>query len=193
MKTIGNIFFYWLIISAFSFYAVDVFANDAEKSTSFHDFVVEDIFGDPFDLSQLEGKKVMVVNTASKCGLTPQYEELESLYREYGGENFTIIGFPANNFMNQEPGTNEEIVAFCQENYGVTFSMMSKVSVKGSDIAPVYEWLTSEALNGKMDVRISWNFQKFLIDEKGQLHDVLSPRESPRSEQVLSWLSGIAE
>jgi len=193
MKTIGNIFFYWLIISAFSFYAVDVFANDAEKSTSFHDFVVEDIFGDPFDLSQLEGKKVMVVNTASKCGLTPQYKELESLYREYGGENFTIIGFPANNFMNQEPGTNEEIVAFCQENYGVTFSMMSKVSVKGSDIAPVYEWLTSEALNGKMDVRISWNFQKFLIDEKGQLHDVLSPRESPRSEQVLSWLSGIAE
>ncbi len=193
MKTIGNIFFYWLIISAFSFYAVDVFANDAEKSTSFHDFVVEDIFGDPFDLSQLEGKKVMVVNTASKCGLTPQYEELESLYREYGGENFTIIGFPANNFMNQEPGTNEEIVAFCQENYGVTFSMMSKVSVKGSDIAPVYEWLTSEALNGKMDVRISWNFQKFLIDEKGQLHDVLSPRESPRSEQVLSWLSGNAE
>ncbi len=193
MKTIGNIFFYWLIISAFSFYAVDVFANDAEKSTSFHDFVVEDIFGDPFDLSQLEGKKVMVVNTASKCGLTPQYKELESLYREYGGENFTIIGFPANNFMNQEPGTNEEIVAFCQENYGVTFSMMSKVSVKGSDIAPVYEWLTSEALNGKMDVRISWNFQKFLIDEKGQLHDVLSPRESPRSEQVLSWLSGNAE
>lgn len=193
MKTIQNMFFYWLILSAFLFYAGDVFANDSEKPSSLHDFVVEDIFGDPFDLSQLKGKKVMVVNTASKCGLTPQYEELESLYREFGGENFTIIGFPANNFMNQEPGTNEEIIAFCQENYGVSFPMMSKVSVKGRDIDPIYEWLTSKELNGKVDVRISWNFQKFLIDEEGQILDVLSPRESPRSEQVLSWLSGITD
>ncbi len=193
MKTIGNILFYSLIVSAFSFYTMDVHAKDAEKPQSLHDFIVEDIFGDPFDLSQLKGKKVMVVNTASKCGLTPQYEELEALYREFGGENFTIIGFPANNFMNQEPGTNEEIITFCQENYGVTFPMMSKVSVKGRDVAPVYEWLTTKELNGKQDVRISWNFQKFLIDEDGQIHDVLSPRESPRSEQVLSWLSDIAE
>ncbi len=193
MKTIGNILFYSLIVSAFSFYTLDLLANDAENPKSLHDFVVEDIFGDPFDLSQLKGKKVMVVNTASKCGLTPQYEELEALYREFGGDRFTIIGFPANNFMNQEPGTNEEIITFCQENYGVTFPMMSKVSVKGRDVAPVYEWLTTKELNGKQDVRISWNFQKFLIDEDGQIYDVLSPRESPRSEQVLSWLSGIAE
>lgn len=157
--------------------------------STLHDFVVEDIFGDSFDLAQLKGKKVMVVNTASKCGLTPQYEQLEELYRTHGGDDFVIIGFPANNFMNQEPGTNEEIITFCQENYGVTFPMMSKVSVKGRDIAPVYEWLTSKELNGKMDVSISWNFQKFLIDEEGQLVDVLSPRESPMSEKVLSWLS----
>ncbi len=161
----------------------------AKEPVTLHNFVVDDIFGDPFDLSQLKGKKVMVVNTASKCGLTPQYEQLEELYSTYGGDNFVIIGFPANNFMNQEPGTNEEIITFCQENYGVTFPMMSKVSVKGRDIAPVYEWLTSKDLNGKMDVSISWNFQKFLVDEEGQLVDVLSPRESPMSDQVISWLS----
>lgn len=164
-------------------------ATDVSEQKVLHDFIVEDIFGDPFDLSQLRGKKVMVVNTASRCGLTPQYEQLEELYRTYGGDNFVIIGFPANNFMNQEPGTNEEIIAFCQENYGVTFPMMSKVSVKGRDIAPVYEWLTSKELNGKMDVSISWNFQKFLVDEHGQLFDVLSPRESPVSETVINWIT----
>ncbi|MDR4988681.1 MAG: glutathione peroxidase [Bacteroidales bacterium] len=169
---------------------VPVFADDQPDRPSFHDFVVEDIFGDPFDLAQLKGKKVMVVNTASRCGLTPQYEQLEELYRTYGGEDFVVLGFPANNFMNQEPGSNDEIMAFCQENYGVTFPMMSKVSVKGSDIAPVYEWLTTKDLNGKKDVRISWNFQKFLIDEEGRLVDVLTPRESPLSETVISWLTG---
>ncbi len=166
-----------------------VAAMDVSKQKVFHDFIVEDIFGDPFDLSELKGKKVMVVNTASRCGLTPQYEQLEELYRMHGGDDFVIIGFPANNFMNQEPGTNEEIITFCQENYGVTFPMMSKVSVKGRDIAPVYEWLTSKELNGKMDVSISWNFQKFLVDGEGMLFDVLSPRESPLSDKVLEWLS----
>ena len=192
MKSFLNVY-YKLKMFGITALAVLVFAgyttNEASiKPAGLHDFVVDDIFGDPFDLSQLKGKKVMVVNTASKCGLTPQYEQLEELYRTYGGDDFVIIGFPANNFMNQEPGTNEEIITFCQENYGVTFPMMSKVSVKGRDIAPVYEWLTSKELNGKMDVSISWNFQKFLIDEEGQLVDVLSPRESPMSEKVISWL-----
>ncbi len=154
-----------------------------------HDFVVDDIYGEPFHLDQLAGKKVMVVNTASRCGLTPQYEQLEELYRTYGHLDFVIVGFPANNFMNQEPGTNEEIIAFCEENYGVTFPMMSKVSVKGRDIAPVYEWLTNKELNGKMDTRISWNFQKFLVNENGQLVDVLSPRESPLSDKVVEWIT----
>ncbi len=163
-------------------------ANSHSKS-SLHDFVVEDIYGDAFDLAQLEGRKVMVVNTASKCGLTPQYEKLEALYREYQDYGFVVIGFPANNFMNQEPGTNEEIIAFCQENYGVSFPMMSRISVKGSDIAPVYEWLTRKELNGFRDSEIQWNFQKFLIDERGQLVDVLSPRESPLSDEVVNWIT----
>ena len=103
---------------------------NAQSGTTLHDFKVEDIYGDTFDLAELKGKKVLVVNTASKCGLTPQYEGLQALYEKYGGESFTIIGFPANNFANQEPGTNEEIVEFCQANYGVEFPMMSKISVK---------------------------------------------------------------
>jgi glutathione peroxidase len=180
---------YGMSLLAIIFFAGFTVPVSGKAPSTLHDFVVDDIFGEPYDLSQLKGKKVMVVNTASKCGLTPQYEQLEELYKTYGGDNFVIIGFPANNFMNQEPGTNEEIITFCQENYGVSFPMMSKVSVKGKDIAPVYEWLTSEELNGRMDVNISWNFQKFLIDEDGQLVDVLSPRESPMSENVISWLS----
>ena len=105
---------------------------------SFHDFVVEDITGEEFDLARLKGKKLLVVNTASECGLTPQYEDLEKLYREYGDEDFVIIGFPSNDFASQEPGTNEEIAAFCQKTYGVTFPMMSKITVKGDEIHPVY-------------------------------------------------------
>ncbi len=153
-----------------------------------HSFTVEDIYGEPFDLSSLKGKKVMVVNTASRCGLTPQYEDLEKLFQQYGGDRFVIIGFPANNFMNQEPGTNEEIAEFCQSNYGVSFPMMSKVSVKGKDISPVYAWLTQKGENGVMDADVSWNFQKFLIDEEGRLVDMLKPRDSPLSEKVISWL-----
>ncbi len=154
-----------------------------------HDFKVEDVYGDQFDLASLKGKKVMVVNTASKCGLTPQYEDLEGLYREYADQGFVVIGFPANNFSNQEPGTNEEIIEFCQSNFGVSFPMMSKISVRGEDMAPVYRWLTQKSQNGKMDSEISWNFQKYLIDEQGHLVDVLNPRESPRSEKVLNWLN----
>jgi glutathione peroxidase len=153
-----------------------------------HSFTVEDIYGEPFDLASLKGKKVMVVNTASKCGLTPQYEDLEKLFRQYGGDRFVIIGFPANNFMNQEPGTNEEIAEFCQSNFGVSFPMMSKVSVKGKDISPVYAWLTQKRENGVMDADVSWNFQKFLIDEEGRLVDMLKPRDSALSEKVISWL-----
>lgn len=168
---------------------VQALENNAETAGSLHDFVVQDIYGDSFDLSDLSGKKVMVVNTASECGLTPQYEELEQLYQKYGEDGFVIIGFPANNFMNQEPGSDEEIITFCEENYGVSFPMMSKISVKGNDIAPVYEWLTHEELNGKMDAEIAWNFQKFLIDADGQIVDVLSPRDSPLSSEVIDWIT----
>jgi glutathione peroxidase len=162
----------------------------SQTASGFYSFKVKAIDGTEFDLATLKGKKVMVVNTASKCGLTPQYEELEELYRVYGGSgDFVIIGFPANNFMNQEPGTDEEIEAFCSQNYGVTFPMMSKISVKGKDIHPLYQWLTTKELNGVKDSNVTWNFQKFLIDENGNLAEVIPPREKPMSDKVLNWLN----
>ncbi|HAX97177.1 MAG TPA: glutathione peroxidase, partial [Prolixibacteraceae bacterium] len=141
-----------------------------------------------FDLASLKGKKVMVVNTASKCGLTPQYKILQEIYDQYGGEKFEIIGFPANTFMNQEPGTNDEISTFCSSNYGVTFPMMSKISVKGDDIHPLYAWLTQKSENGKLDAEVTWNFQKFLIDENGNLVDFLKPADKPDDKKVTDWL-----
>ena len=164
-------------------------AMNAQNEKSFHDFTVEDIYGDTFDLSDLKGKKVLVVNTASKCGLTPQYEELQAIYEKYGGDKFTIIGFPANNFANQEPGNNEDSVEFCTANYGVSFPMMSKISVKGDDIHPLYSWLTQKSENGKLDAEVTWNFQKFMIDEQGNMVDYAAPREKPGSEKIMNWIT----
>tara|TARA_B110000459_G_scaffold189050_1_gene222813 strand:+ start:3502 stop:4074 length:573 start_codon:yes stop_codon:yes gene_type:complete len=159
-----------------------------ENKTSLHEFEVEDINGGSYDLSQHKGKKVMVVNTASKCGLTPQYEALEKLYKTYGGDDFVIIAFPSNNFMGQEPGSDEEILTFCKKNYGVTFPIMSKVDVKGKDKCEVYKFLTSMSLNGLEDNDVKWNFQKYLIDENGFLVQVISPRTQPDSPEIISWL-----
>jgi len=161
----------------------------ASSQETFHDFKVENIVGEVFDLSSLKGKKVLVVNTASKCGLTPQYEQLQEVYEQYGGENFEIIGFPANNFLKQEPGTNEEIAAFCKKNYGVSFPMMAKISVKGDDMHEVYQWLTQKSKNGKMDSKVKWNFQKYLIDENGNLVDMVPPKTKPDDEKIISWIS----
>lgn len=157
---------------------------------SFYDFTVQDIDGNDFPMSQLEGKKIMIVNVASKCGLTPQYEELEEIYSKYKDDNFVIIGFPANNFLKQEPGTNEEIKEFCSSSYGVTFPMMSKISVKGDDMAPIYAWLTSKELNNLKDSSVKWNFQKYLINEKGELIDVVKPMTKPDSEEIINWIEG---
>ena len=132
----------------------------------------------------------MVVNTASKCGLTPQYKHLQSLYEQFGGEKFVIVGFPANNFMKQEPGTNEEIAEFCEKNNGVTFPMMEKISVKGDDMHPLYHWLTEKSKNGVMDSEVGWNFQKYLVDEKGQLVKMVEPKTKPDDEQIVSWVKG---
>ncbi len=164
-------------------------ATIAQQKT-LYDFKVTSIEGEEYALSQLKGKKVMVVNTASKCGLTPQYEALEKLYKEYGNEKFTIIGFPANNFLSQEPGTDEEIKEFCTKNYGVSFPMMSKISVKGDDIHPLYQWLTKKTQNGVVYADVSWNFQKFLIDEDGKVVKAISPRQKPDSEEIISWITG---
>ncbi len=162
---------------------------NAQEYKSFHDFTVKDIYGEEFSLSQLKGKKILVVNTASKCGFTPQYEDLERLYKEYGGDNFQIIGFPANNFLWQEPGNNEEIAAFCKKNYGVSFPMMSKISVKGRNIHPLYRWLTSKKENGVMDSKVKWNFQKYMIDEEGRLVGIVAPKENPYTKKILNWIT----
>lgn len=158
------------------------------SAQSFYDFKVRTLEGKDFDLSTLKGKKVMVVNTASKCGYTPQYEDLQNLYEQFG-KNLVIIGFPANNFLNQEPGSASEIRQFCTEKYEVTFPLMEKISVKGDDMHPLYKWLTSKSLNGVMDSEVKWNFQKYLIDENGKLVDVIYSKEKPNSEKVLAWLA----
>jgi len=156
--------------------------------TSIYDFKVKTLEGDDFDFATLKGKKVMIVNTASKCGLTPQYEQLEALYQKYGGESFVIIGFPANNFMKQEPGSAAEIREFCTKNYGVTFPMMAKISVKGDDMHPLYQWLTQKAKNGVEDSNVKWNFQKYLIGKNGQLEKVISPGTKPDNEEIVNWI-----
>ena len=158
------------------------------QTSGFYDFKVKTLDGGVFDFSSLKGKKVMVVNTASKCGNTPQYKDLETLY-ENNKDVLVIIGFPANNFANQEPGTAVEIRKFCTENYGVTFPMMEKISVKGNDMAPIYKWLTSKSENGVMDSEVKWNFQKYLINESGKLVEVIEPKEKPTSDKVAAWLS----
>ena len=153
-----------------------------------YQYKVEDLSGKPFDFAPLKGKKVMIVNTASKCGLTPQYKDLEAIYKEYKDKGFVIVGFPANNFASQEPGTNEEIQTFCQQNYGVTFPMMDKVSVKGDDMCEVYKFLTQKSKNGLQDSEVEWNFQKYLIDEKGELVKVIKPKTLVTEPEVINWI-----
>lgn len=153
-----------------------------------YQFKVEDLSGDTFDFASLKGKKIMIVNTASKCGLTPQYKDLEAIYKEYKDKGFVIVGFPANNFASQEPGTAKEIESFCQQNYGVTFPMMNKVSVKGNDMSEVYKFLTQKSKNGLQDSEVEWNFQKYLINEKGELVKVIKPRTLPTDPEVINWI-----
>ena len=160
------------------------------NSQSIYQFKVNDIDGQSFDFESLKGKKVMIVNTASKCGLTPQYEQLEAIYKKYKDNGFVIVGFPANDFMGQEPGSNEEIGDFCKKNYGVSFPMMSKISVKGKKMAPIYQFLTSKKHNGFEDSKVKWNFQKYLINEEGKLVKVIAPTTKPDDTSIISWIEG---
>lgn len=160
------------------------------KKQTIYQFKVTDLYGKEFDFSTLKGKKLLIVNTASECGLTPQYKDLEAIYKKYKDNNFVIIGFPANNFGSQEPGSNEQIAKFCQMNYGVTFPMMSKISVKGKDIHEVYQFLTQKNKNGLQDSQVEWNFQKYLINEEGELIKVLSPRVLPTDTEIVGWING---
>ncbi len=191
------------------------------SQNSIYDFTVKDINGHKFPLSQLKGKKVMIINVASKCGFTPQYKQLEELYKKYKDDGFVIVGFPANNFKHQEPGNNEEIKKFCTMNYprrraagyqkeiinrpkgrginplsasgglnyGVSFPMMSKISVKGSDKAPLYKWLTEKQLNGKSNSVVKWNFQKYLIGRDGKIDYVINPWVRPDNKKIVNWIT----
>lgn len=176
------------MLKSFFLTAISLFILSMGTAQNFYDFTVKDINGNDFNFSQLEGKKVMIVNTASKCGFTKQYEGLQELYEKYKDDDFVIIGFPANNFRNQEPGSDEEIKKFCKKNYGVTFPMMSKISVKGDDIHPVYQWLTKKDKNGVKDSEVKWNFQKYLIDTEGGLSEVIGTRTKPMDKKIISWI-----
>ncbi len=160
------------------------------QTQTIYQFKVTDLYGKEFDFSTLKGKKLLIVNTASECGLTPQYKDLEAIYSKYKDKNFVIVGFPANNFGSQEPGSNEQIAKFCQMNYGVTFPMMSKISVKGKDIHEVYQFLTQKDKNGLQDSQVEWNFQKYLINEEGELIKVLSPSVLPTDTEIVGWING---
>ncbi|SJZ33545.1 glutathione peroxidase [Sediminibacterium ginsengisoli] len=154
---------------------------------SIHQFKVKSIEGGIIDFSAFKGKKILVVNTASKCGYTPQYEALEKVYEQYR-DKLVIVGFPANNFGAQEPGTDGEIQEFCKARFGVKFPLSSKISVKGDDMAPIYKWLTSKAENGVLDATIAWNFNKFLLDENGKMLAYFPSKVTPDSEEILKYL-----
>ncbi len=154
---------------------------------SIYDFKVEALDGSTIDFASFKGKKILIVNTASKCGYTPQYEGLEALYKKMEGK-LVIIGFPANNFGGQEPGSSKEIQEFCKKNYGVTFPLAAKVSVKGDDRAAIYNWLCTKSENGVLDADIKWNFNKFLLDENGKLLYYFDSKVTPMSDELVSKL-----
>ena len=175
-----------MILSILFFFKFLFFAQGNDNiPKSIYDFKVEALDGSTLDFSKWKGKKILIVNTASECGYTPQYEQLEAVYNKYK-DKLVIVGFPANNFGSQEPGSNQEIAAFCKKNYGVTFPMAAKISGKGDDMAPIYEWLTEKDYNGFSDNSVKWNFQKYLIDEKGKLVAVYKPGVKPDDKEIIA-------
>jgi len=172
-----TIFFYFIssILFTTSIYAQSV-----------HQFTMNDIEGNPVELSKYKGKVLLIVNTASKCGLTPQYEGLQATYDKYKDEGLVILGFPANNFMGQEPGSDEKIKEFCTKKFDVTFPMFSKISVKGKNIDPLYTFLTTKKENGKVDAPVAWNFQKFLINKEGKVVQSISPGKKVTETAIIN-------
>lgn len=161
---------------------------NTSPSMSFYDLSATDINGKTVTMEQYRGKKIMVVNTASECGYTPQYARLQELYAAYKDKGFVILGFPSNDFGGQEPGSEQEIAAFCQKNFGVTFPMMAKVSTKGDSRHAVYQWLASKSMNGVMDTGVKWNFHKYLIDGDGRLAMSLESGVDPLDERITAWI-----
>lgn len=192
MKHFKSLFFAALLFASCQNFAqlnqsLSVKTEAPMKKESIHQFKVVDLNGDVFDFAKLKGKKIMVVNTASECGFTPQYKDLQALSEKYQ-DRLVIVGFPANNFGQQEPGTNKEIAAFCEKNYGVTFPMMEKISVKGDDMAPIYQFLTEQRKNGVLDSKVKWNFQKYLIDENGYLVKMAESKTLPNDTSIIRWI-----
>lgn len=177
-----------MLLSALFFFKF-LFFSPAPPQTgdvpkSIYDFKVDALTGGTIDFSKFKGKKILIVNTASECGFTPQYEGLEKLYEQHK-DKLVIVGFPANNFGHQEPGTNEEIATFCKKNYGVSFPMAAKISVKGDDMAPIYQWLTMKKYNGYKNSTVKWNFNKYLLNEKGELVGVYGSSTKPLSDELV--------
>lgn len=170
--------------------AQEMSTANTDEQMSFYDFEVQTLDGQPFSFESLKGKRVLIVNTASECGFTPQYEQLQELYAMYGGDKFTIIGFPANNFGGQEPGSDAQIRTFCTQNYGVSFPMMSKISVVGDDTHPLYQWLTDSQKNGVSDGEVKWNFHKFTVDENGKWTAEYGSRVSPLDDEIVAFAKG---
>jgi glutathione peroxidase len=158
-----------------------------QTTQSIFDIPINTIDGKPTTLAEFKGKKILIVNVASECGYTPQYSDLQKLYEKYK-DKLVVAGFPANNFGGQEPGSNEQIASFCSKNFGVTFPMFEKISVKGSDKHALYQWLTDKSKNGWNDQEPTWNFCKYLIDENGQLIKYFPARVSPMDSEITSAL-----
>lgn len=162
--------------------------QNIKQMKSIYDYTFEDIDGDPFNFADLKGKKILILNTASKCGYTKQYDALEKVYQQYKNDNFVVIGFPSDNFGGQEFDNNEEIASFCKLNYGVSFPLMTKSDVKGANQNEIFKFLTKKALNGKSDNEVKWNFTKFLINADGTLETSYPSSVTPDDPQIIDWI-----
>ena len=174
-------------LSAWKLYKSSATYAPQPAMENFYDLSATTIEGATYDFDQLKGKRVLIVNTASRCGFTPQYADLEQLHKQFGDDDFVVLGFPCNQFGFQEPGSAGDIASFCEMNYGVSFQMMEKVDVKGNDAHPVYQWLCDKARNGVEDHKVGWNFHKFLVDEEGRLVASLRSGVGPLDDVIVDF------
>ena len=168
---------------------VFAYCQSVAQHKTLYDFEAKTIEGEEYDCSGLKGRKVLIVNIATECSLAPQLNKLQELYEEYGGDDFEIIAFPCNDFGRQEPGTNAEVLEKCESKYNITFQLMEKINIKGDSIHPIYNWLTQSSENGVLDAKVTWNYQKFLIDKNGQVVESVAPIVGPKNNRIIEWLN----